>query len=106
MKYNLDEEIPKHLKKKESNKSRAREKTKHKHVYDVCLLVKDGKPYPASYCILCGKIQTINHINTVKTEEGYSRFLTDEEIFEQYKDVPKFQIESIWQKYVPVHREN
>lgn len=37
-KYNSDSEIPKYLKSKESNISKAKKKSKHKHQYEECLI--------------------------------------------------------------------
>lgn len=61
-----DSEIPKYLKQKESNVSKAKKKSKHKHQYEECLIqynMKIGlinKPTTLvtslhSYCTICGE---------------------------------------------------
>lgn len=68
-KYNLDSEIPKYLKQKESNISKAKKKSKHKHQCEECLIQYKSKynfltekqrneirTSLSSYCIICGKI--------------------------------------------------
>lgn len=62
-----EQEIPKYLKQKESNISKAKKKSKHKHQYEECLIQYNLKMRSAnkpttlmtslsSYCIVCGKI--------------------------------------------------
>ena len=66
-----EQEIPKYLKQKESNISKANKKSKHKHQYEECLLQyrlnfkfnaftqeqKDKiNTSLSSYCTICGKI--------------------------------------------------
>ena len=63
-KHNADLEVPKYLKQKESNISKANKKSKHKHQYEECLIRYNGnwerkiKSIQSlnSYCIICGKI--------------------------------------------------
>ena len=57
-------EIPKYLKQKESNVSKAKKKSKHKHQYEECLIqynssIKKGHLITSlsSYCTICGKIE-------------------------------------------------
>ena len=52
-----DNEIPKYFKKKNPSISKAKEKSKHKHLYIDCLLIEDGRPYKSTYCTVCGKIK-------------------------------------------------
>lgn len=63
MNTNYEPEIPKYLKQKESNVSKANKKSKHKHEYAECLIQYELGDYTnrivttlASYCIICGKI--------------------------------------------------
>ena len=98
-------DIPKYIKKKESSTSKSNIKSKHKHEYVDCLLVASGgaHPYPASYCKICGKINHSSPLEVCeKTESGYRRLLSSEEILEKYKDLERIEIDSYWQKYVPV----
>ena len=62
-KHNADLEVPKYLKQKESNISKANKKSKHKHQYEECLIRykwnwEENKIHTSlnSYCIICGKI--------------------------------------------------
>ena len=61
---NAYDEIPKYLKQKESNVSKAHKKSKHKHQYAECLIrykfewdeKAKMRTYLRSYCVICGKI--------------------------------------------------
>lgn len=61
---NAYDEIPKYLKQKESNVSKAHKKSKHKHQYAECLIQYKCKWHEKdeistclrSYCVICGKI--------------------------------------------------
>ena len=104
---NINNEIPKYIKKKESSVSKSKVKSKHKHEYVDCLLVKDNdRPYKATYCKICGKIGNINFFETERTENGYFRILDNDEVFEKYKDLERFYIDDVWQKYVVLNKEN
>ena len=102
---NFDEEIPKHIKKKESSTSKSKAKSKHKHEYVDCLLVVKEYPHKAAYCKICGKINDMKFFETEKTEYGTYRMLDTDEIYEKYKDLEKIDVDSIWQKYVPISKE-
>nr|DAE32925.1 MAG TPA: hypothetical protein [virus sp. ctBS918] len=128
-KYNSDSELPKYLKQKESNVSKAKKKSKHKHQYKECLIqynMKVGlinKPTTlitslGSYCIICGKIgdrfkedKSIvkDYRRTVDTPIGkcYS-LITEEELYEKYHDkLPVFFVEDIYkEKYVDLGQNN
>lgn len=99
-------DIPKYTKKTSSNTSKSNRKSKHKHHYEDCLLIKDAKPYKARYCCECGKIDSVCFFISIKDEEhsGY-RVLTDDEVFEKYKDISQFYVEDIWCKYVTLSKE-
>ena len=104
---NLDNEIPKYIKKKESSVSKSKVKSKHKHKYVDCLLIKDNdRPYKSTYCRICGKIGDIHFFETERTEDGYYRVLDTDEVFEKYKYLEKIYVEDIWQKYVVLDNEN
>lgn len=128
-KYNSDSEIPKYLKQKESNVSKVKKKSKHKHQYKECLIqynMKVGlinKPTTlitslGSYCIICGKIgdrfkedKSIvkDYRRTVDTPIGkcYSH-IPDEELYEKYHDkLPVFFVEDIFkEKYVDLEQNS
>lgn len=101
---NLENEIPKYKKKKESNLSKSKSKSKHKHNYKECLLIslEDDKPYYANYCEICGKINNLKFFETEKIENGHYRNLSKEEVYEKYKDLERFSVENIWQKYISI----
>ena len=72
-KHNADLEVPKYLKQKESNISKANKKSKHKHQYEECLIRykwnwEENKIHTSlnSYCIIYEKKnkQTKNFIET------------------------------------------
>lgn len=61
----FDNEVPKHIKKKKSSISKSREKSKHRHEYVDCLLIVDNKkPYKATYCKFCGKVNNVKFCET------------------------------------------
>lgn len=97
---NYNNEIPKYRKKKPSV-SISSKKSKHKHIYKDCLLIAENRPHKAKYCIVCGKIGNTEFFETEKVNGGY-KMLTDAEIYDKYKNIERFEIESIFQKYVVV----
>ena len=101
----IDNEIPKYKKKKKSSISKSSTKSKHKHEYVECLLIEKGRPYRAIVCKFCGKIYDIYFFESGQCEDGMQRMLDDDEVFEKYKDLEKIEIESVFQKYVPISQE-
>lgn len=105
----IDNEIPKHRKKKPSSTSKSKEKSNHKHEYVECLLInkESNKPYKAIYCKVCGKIYDVKMFETIEINEcsNRCRLMNNEEIFEKYKDLEKYYVEDIWQKYVSISKE-
>ena len=101
----IENEIPKHRKKKQSSTSKSNTKSKHKHEYEPCLLIHNRHPHWATVCKICGKINDLHFFEIEHTEEGYYRSLGDDEMFEKFKDLEKYYIEDIWQKYVPISQE-
>lgn len=114
-----DSEIPKYLKQKESNVSKAKKKSKHKHQYEECLIQYDSSIRKghmitslSSYCTICGKIgdrfkedKSIvkDYRRTVDTPIGrWYQVMTSEELYERYYDkLPVFFVEDIYkEKYV------
>lgn len=112
-------EIPKYLKQKESNVSKVKKKSKHKHQYEECLIqynssIKKGHLITSlsSYCTICGKIEdrfkedksiVKDYRRTVDTPIGkcYST-IPSEELYEKYHDkLPVFSVEdSLREGYV------
>lgn len=96
------DEIPKYRKKK-SSKSKSANKSDHKHQYKDCLLVdEENHPHKAQYCKICGKINNIIFFESEKIGGGFHRMLTDNEVFQKYKDLEQFQIKVKWDKYVSI----
>lgn len=112
-------EIPKYLKQKESNVSKVKKKSKHKHQYEECLIqynssIKKGHLITSlsSYCTICGKIEdrfkedksiVKDYRRTIDTPIGkcYST-IPSEELYEKYHDkLPVFSVEdSLREGYV------
>ena len=84
----IENEIPKHRKKKQSSTSKSGKKSKHKHEYKEVVLIHNDKPHWATVCKICGKIGDLHFFET--------------EVLEKYKDLEKYYIDDIWQKYVPI----
>lgn len=100
----MDNEIGKYIKKKESNTSKAGKKAKHKHIYKDCILINVGRPYMpnknvflGNYCEICGKVDNWRMVWDVERNGPYEVFsrLTDEQIKEQYKHLPQFEVDNI-----------
>ena len=107
MSNSTENEIPKYLKQKDSNVSKAKKKSKHKHQYEECLIqynLKIGlanKPARlitslCSYCTICGKIGdrfkegksiVTDYRQEILTSIGICyQHITDEELYEKYHD--------------------
>lgn len=117
-------EIPKYLKQRESNISKAKKKSKHKHHYEECLIQYRstfiGKTHLNTglytYCTICGKINErfkenksivkdyIREVNS-STCKYYSH-IPDEELYEKYHyKLPVFFVEDIYkEKYVDLEQ--
>ena len=63
---NLDNEIPKYRKKKQSSTSKSNTKSKHKHEYKEVLLIHNGRPHWATERKICGKIGELHFFETEK----------------------------------------
>ena len=61
---NLNNEIPKHRKKKQSSTSKSNTKSKHKHEYKEVLLIHNNRPHWATVCKICGKIGDLHFFET------------------------------------------
>ena len=101
----IENEIPKHRKKKQSSTSKSSTKSKHKHEYKEVLLIHNDRPHWATVCKICGKIGDLHFFETEPYRDGMWRQLDYYEVFEKYKDLENIVIDDIWQKYVPISRE-
>lgn len=125
-------EIPKYLKQRESNISKANKKSKHKHQYEECLIeyrwnfksnvfTQEEKERIhtslSSYCTICGKIGGIiknskyqKEIEVLQeqsqTESNFWISISGEEIYKMYHDkLPVFFVEDIFkEKYVDLEQ--
>ena len=101
----LDSELPRHKKRRKSSTSDAKRKSKHKHEYVDCVLIKkDGEhiesAYKGTYCTICGKIGKINFFESRK-EGCLHTLLSTNEILEKYQKLETKRIEHIlYDKYV------
>ena len=116
-KLSLDLEIPKYLKRKENDISKANKKSKHKHQYEECLIRYkwkwgENKIHTSlnSYCIICGKINdkmknsiVIDYMQKVDTPVGKCYIQISEDVlYDIYHGrLPVFFVEDICNdKYV------
>lgn len=80
---NAYDEIPKYLKQKESNVSKAHKKSKHKHQYAECLIRYKCKWHEKdeistclrSYCVICEKIHD-RMKNSIVKDQNKSSYIT------------------------------
>lgn len=116
-KLSLDLEIPKYLKRKENDLSKANKKSKHKHQYEECLIRykwkwEENKIHTSlnSYCTICGKINdkmknsiVTNYMQKVDTPVGKRYIQISEDVlYDIYHGrLPVFSVEDICNdKYV------
>ena len=116
-KLSLDLEIPKYLKRKENDISKANKKSKHKHHYEECLIRykwnwEENKIHTSlnSYCTICGKINdkmknsiVIDYMQKVDTPVGKCYIQISEDVlYDIYHGrLPVFSVEDICNdKYV------
>ena len=116
-KLSLDLEIPKYLKRKENDISKANKKSKHKHQYEECLIRykwnwEENKIHTSlnSYCTICGKINdkmknsiVIDYMQKVDTPVGKCCIQISEDVlYDIYHGrLPVFFVEDICNdKYV------
>ena len=111
-KFSSDLEIPKYLKRKETNISKVNKKSKHRHQYEECLIRyklnwEENKIHTSlnSYCIICGKINdkmknsiVIDYMQKVDTPMG-KRYIQNSEdvLYDTYHGrLPVFFVEDIY----------
>lgn len=118
-----DQEAPKYHKSKDSNVSKISKKSKHKHLYEECLIRYDYafmKPTITclrSYCTICGKIgERFNNDKSVVSDyirkstafnRNYSSYISSDELYEQYKNrLPVFKLDNMFDDRVNLeHKE-
>ena len=94
----ITDDIPKYRKKRKSSVSNSKEKSKHKHEYEECLLIdKNEHPHRAIYCKVCGKIKNVYFF-----EFDGSILMADDKIYKKYDNLKRFNVDSVWQKYISV----
>ena len=110
-KFSSDLEIPKYLKRKENDISKANKKSKHKHQYEECLIRykwnwDEHKIHTSlnSYCTICGKIHVKMKNSSVKdymqkvdppVGRGDGQ-MSEDVVYETYHDrLPVFFVEDI-----------
>ena len=110
-KFSSDLEIPKYLKRKENDISKANKKSKHRHQYEECLIRykwnwEENKIHTSlnSYCIICGKINekmknsiAIDYMQKVDTPMGKRYIQISEDVlYDTYHGrLPVFYVEDI-----------
>ena len=116
-KFNTNLEIPKYLKRKENDISKANKKSKHKHQYEECLIRykwkwEENKIHTSlnSYCTICGKINdkmknsiVTDYMQKVDTPVGKRYIQISEDVlYDIYHGrLPVFSVEDICNdKYV------
>ena len=122
-KFSSDLEVPKYLKQKESNISKANKKSKHKHQYEECLIRykwnwEENKIHTSlnSYCIICGKINdkmkksiVVDYMQKIDTPVGKRYIQISEDVlYQTYRGkLPVFFVEDIYKdKFVNLHNTN
>lgn len=72
------------------NKKEKPKKADHKHDYEQVLVLFDDffSICLADRCTICGKIGNVHTGVCIKVEDGCYRQLTNDEILEEYKDLP------------------
>lgn len=98
------DETGRYKKRTDSNVSKIKNKSKHKHQYaDVLISVGPSNSlYTGEICTICGKIKNLR-LATGKIEINGKigcRMLTNEETKEKYKELKEYHIDNLFQKYV------
>lgn len=120
-----ENEIPKYLKSTESDISKSNRKSKHRHLYNECLIQykndftkKNIVTKLSSYCTVCGKIgkrfdedKTIVKDYKREIDSPFPRYkctsiITGDELYERYRDkMPVFFVDDIFkEKYVDLEQ--
>ena len=97
------EETVRYKKKKQSDVSKIKAKSTHKHIKKECLFICNSKNiYYGHYCTVCGKITDWTKPMIKEKLDGRMvyRCLSEKEIFEEYKDLEHKNITDIFNKYI------
>lgn len=88
-------------KKPYSHRSKASAKSKHKHIYEECLLETSEKEYyRATRCKVCGKIGEVHFFEAERDEKlNAARLIPRSEVKGMYLDLPVYYVDSIWDKF-------
>lgn len=79
--YQLNGDVPKHKKKAH----RSVKKSKHKHLYEICL-VKSITISKGTRCSICGKIGTYSFFEFEDADNGnFRKLLSKDEVLEKFK---------------------
>lgn len=91
-KFSSDLEIPKYLKRKENDISKANKKSKHRHQYEECLIRykwnwEENKIHTSlnSYCILCGKINDKMKNSIVVDYMAKNRYISGKTLYTDFR---------------------
>lgn len=129
MNNNYENEIPKYLKQKESNISKSNKKSKHKHLYEECLIrykityswlpeERRNKIHTSlsSYCTICGKLGNrfkeeksivTDYRKTIDTPIGRCfSLIPEDDLYEKYHNrLPVFYLEDMDDDYVDLNEK-
>ena len=124
--YDQSNEIEKYRKSTESNVSKSKKKSRHKHQYEECLIQYKFKRDEdrihlglSSYCTICGKLggqfdqdkSIVSDYIQVIYRNGFGKcykVMPDEELYEKYRNkLPVFYIGILFDtKYVPLDKND
>lgn len=103
-------ETGRYKKRTDSDVSKIKNKSKHKHQYvDVLISVRPSNSlYTGEICTICGKIKDLKLTTGRVAVNGkiYSRMLTREGTREKYKELKEYHIDNLLQKYVKLEENN
>jgi hypothetical protein len=101
--YRNEDDIPKHIKKRASSKSKSSMKSKHKHTYEDCIFIYDDVPFVhvGKYCTICGKIS--NDVSAMIREVLLREY---DELPDDMKQYRVFLIKSYFDKFVDLMEGN
>lgn len=102
---NIDNnEVAKHRKK---SKYKGEKRANHKHVYVEALADLKGSYHRLTHCTICGRINDKYIFETIPIEDNINgrRLLTNEEVYEKYKHLPRVTLNELDDKYVTLVTE-
>lgn len=99
---NRNDDTPKYRKKKDSSKSKIKNRANHKHDYiDAVFYTEGWIPMIGTYCKICGKVYTVKFLtgldfSSKHREENLNNFC------EKYGDLEFIELETVYPKYIPI----